>query len=247
MKSLHNLRIGCVRYLNARPLIEAYDGDVLFEHPAELADRLAAGELDVALVPAYEALRHPECTAVDGVAIASRGPVWSVILAYHGRLEDIRHVALDPASRTSAHLCKVFFAEWGGHTPEYLREPVSDAARLLIGNQAIEFREQHERDFHILDFGEEWLRRTGLPFVFAVWLIRPEVKNAPKVADVFREIACRGREKIQERHTGFALKYLTENIRFDVGAEEKCGLERFRELLCQHGFLPPDTPPVRFV
>jgi len=243
MKSLPNLRIGCVRYLNARPLIESYDGPVTFAHPSELADQLNAGELDVALVPAYEALRHPECVAVDGVAIASRGTVWSVILAYKGALEEIRRLALDPASRTSAHLCKVFFAEWGKHIPEYASAP--DAARLLIGDQAIAFRESP--GYHILDFGEEWLRRTGLPFVFAVWLIRPEVKNAPEVADVFREIARRGRSKIRERHTGFALQYLTEYIRFDVGAEEKCGLERFRELLCKHGYLPPGGSSLRFV
>jgi len=244
---LHNLRIGALRYLNVRPLIDAYDGPLHYAHPSELADRLAAGELNVALVPAYEALRHPECVAVDGVAIAARGPVWSVILAHNGRLEDIRRVALDPASRTSAHLCKVLFAEWIRHIPEYISGYRDNEAQVLIGNQAIEFREKHEYDFHILDFGEEWLRRTGLPFVFAVWLIRPEVKNAPEVAAAFRELARQGRAEIHEHHTGFALKYLTENIRFDLCAEEKCGLERFRELLCKHSFLLPNTPPVRFI
>jgi len=253
--ALRGLRIGCVRYLNARPLIEPYDGPVQLDHPSALAAALQRGELDVALVPVYEALRMPECVAADGVAIASRGPVWSVILAYQGVLEAIRQVALDPASRTSVHLCKVFFAEWGVRIPEYVPEPApKGAARVIIGNQAIAFREKHEGAYHILDFGEAWLRRTGLPFVFAVWLIRPEVKEPQRVAEAFREIARRGQAQIdaivashREHHATFAKRYLTEYIRFGLGPEEKEGIERFRTLLCKHSLLPPETSALRFV
>lgn len=254
-EALRGLRIGCVRYLNARPLIEPYDGPVTLQHPAELADGLERGELDVGLIPVFEALRHPECVAAEGVAIASRGPVWSVILAYQGELQNVRQVALDPASRTSVHLCKTFFAEWGCALPEYLPEPAPPgAARVLIGNQAIDFREKHEGEYRIVDFGEEWLRRTGLPFVFAVWLIGPGVKEPGRVADAFREISRRGQEQIGEiaarqrdYHAAFAQHYLTEYVRFGLGEPEKQGIDRFRQLLCKHGHLPRDTAPLRFV
>jgi chorismate dehydratase len=253
-EALRGLRIGCVRYLNSRPLIEPYDGPVSFEHPSVLASALQRGELDVGLVPVYEALRMPGCVAVNGVSISSLGPVWSVILAYQGALDKVRQVALDPASRTSVHLCKVFFAE-SGLTPEYLAEPAPPgAARVIIGNQAIAFREKHEGEYRILDFGEEWLRRTALPFVFAVWLIRPEVRDPERVAAAFREIARRGQAQIEEivarhreHHAAFAHRYLTEYIRFGLGAPEKEGIERFRSLLCSHGLLPPETRPLSFV
>lgn len=253
--ALRGLRVGCVRYLNARPLIEPYDGPVTFLHPAELADAMAGNELDVALVPVFEALRMPGCVAAHGVAIASLGPVWSVILAYQGELGAVRKVALDPASRTSVHLCKAFFAEWGGTIPEYVPEPPPEgAARVLIGNQAIAFRELHEGAWRILDFGEEWLRRTGLPFVFAVWLIRPEVKHPERVAEAFRELSRRGQAQLDEivaRHGGhhaeFARRYFMEYIRYGLGEPEKQGIERFRKLLCKHALLPPDVAPLRFV
>ena len=253
--ALRGLRMGCVRYLNARPLIEPYDGPVILDHPSTLAAGLQRGELDVALVPVYEALRMPGCLAVDGVAIAAHGPVWSVILAYQGALEEVRTVALDPASRTSIHLCKVFFAEWGGVIPEYVAEPAPPgAARVIIGNQAIAFREKHEGDTRILDFGEEWLRRTGLPFVFALWLIRPEVKEPQRVAEAFREISRQGQAQIdaivachREHHAAFARRYLTEYIRFGLGAAEKEGIERFRNLLCKHKLLPLETGALRFI
>ena len=127
-EALRGLRIGCVRYLNSRPLIEPYDGPVVLDHPSALAAALERGEMDVALVPVFEALRLPGYFAVDGVSISSLGPVWSVILAYQGALSEIKQVALDPASRTSVHLCKVFFAEWGACLPEYLPEPAPPGA-----------------------------------------------------------------------------------------------------------------------
>ena len=252
---LRSLRIGCVRYLNSHPLIKPYDGPVVLDHPSALAAGLQRGELDVALVPVFEALRMPGCLAVNGVSISSLGPVWSVILAYQGALEEVRQVALDPASRTSVHLCKTFFAEWGTSIPEYLPEPAPQgAARVLIGNQAIDFREQCEGEYRILDFGEEWLRRTGLPFVFAVWLIRPEVQEPERVATAFREIARRGQAQIAEivarqgeYDAEFTRRYLTENIRFGLGEPEKQGIERFRQLLCKHGLLPADAAALRFV
>ena len=256
LNALAGLRIGCVRYLNARPLIEPYGGPVVFDHPSVLAASLRRGELDVALVPVFEALRSPGFTTADGVSISSLGPVWSVFIAHQGPVSAIRTVSLDPASLTSANLCKVLFAEWGESLPGYVSEPPpsgTGAARLIIGNQAIAFREQHGAEFDYLDLGEEWLRRTGLPFVFAVWLIRPEVKEPDRVAAAFREIAFRGRASIpqivanhRDHSPEFATRYLTENIRFGLGDKEKEAIALFRSLLCKHGYLPAGVSALRF-
>jgi len=245
---LRRVRVGCVRYLNARPLIEPFEcagGRVTLEHPSVLASRLACGELDVALVPIFEALRSPEFRIADGVAIASRGPVWSVFVAHQGPISDVTEVALDPASLTSANLCKVLFSEWLGTSPRYVPEPAPPgAARLMIGNQAIEFRARHGDAWRYLDLGEEWLRRTGLPFVFAAWLIRPEVENPGEIAAAFRALASEGIAKVPEiaasqPDPAFALRYLTEWIRFGLGDEEKAAIALFRALLIKHGQLSP--------
>ena len=95
--ALSKLRVGCVQYLNAKPLIHGYDGPVVFDHPSALARDLARGALDVALVPIFEALRDPRYLIADGVAIASDGPVFSVFLALRGPLAEVRTIALDPA------------------------------------------------------------------------------------------------------------------------------------------------------
>jgi predicted solute-binding protein len=250
--ALHGLRIGCVRYLNSKPLIYGYDGDLLLEHPSVLAREFAAGRLDAALVPVFEILRDPHYSIVDDVAIACDGPVYSVILAYRGELKAIQRVALDPASMSSANLIRVLLAEFHGIHPEMGK---AADAQLIIGNQAIEFREQHAADasLHVLDLGEEWKRCTGLPFVFAAWAVRSDLPNLPAVADAFRELKANGLshldEVIREDSTGtpeFRRRYLTKHIQFDLREPEKEGLKKYRELLYRHRLIECNEQPLRF-
>jgi chorismate dehydratase len=251
--ALHGLRVGCVQYLNARPLIQPYaetcEGAVLMHHPSVLAAELLAGNLDVALVPVFAALRQTDFPIVDGVCISSQGEVWSVFVAHSGDAADIRRIVLDPASLTSVNLCKVLFAERNAPIPDYLSESAAaqypDAARLLIGNQAIEFRERHGNQFNYLDLGEAWFQLTQLPFVFAVWLMRPDLEKKAEVAAAFRAVAAQGRQdldRIISQETTysqeFTRKYLTQYIRFGFRDAEKAGMLRFQELLEKHRLLP---------
>ena len=238
--TLSAYRIGCVQYLNSRPLICDYDGPVVFEHPAVLAEMLFAGQLDIALIPVFEALRHPGYQLVDGAVIASDGPVFSVFLAYRGALADIRKVALDPASLSSANLLRVLLAEFHGLLPEYGGE---GDAQLLIGNQAIDFRlNPANAEWQILDLGEEWKRCTGLPFVFALWAMRSGV--SPAVADDLRALKNSGIQRIAEiiaddecATPEIRRRYLTEHIRFDVGERGKTAIKRYRDLLAKYGLI----------
>src|ERR1051326_6727271 len=107
------LRIGCVKYLNARPLICGWPGNVEFDHPSALCQRLASGHLDVALVFRFEFLRNPIYRIIDGVSISSDGPVHSVVVAHRGALSDIEQIELDPASETAENLLRCLLAEFG--------------------------------------------------------------------------------------------------------------------------------------
>jgi len=256
--ALHGLRVGCVQYLNAKPLIAPYDGDVMFEHPSRLADHFAAGEIDVALIPVFEALRQPDFPIADDVAIASRGAVYSVILAYRGELEDMSSVTLDPASRTSNHLLRCLLAEYHGLSPRYEVAEGCEAGDnrgvLLIGNQAIRYREQAREEIRYLDLGEDWLAQTGRPFVYAVWQIRPEVPDPAVVGAALRAMKVAGQRRVREIarlqrefEPGFAEHYLTEHIKFDLGAEEKAGLTQFRSLLQKQALIPRSEIPLQFV
>src|SRR5262245_32558281 len=94
------LRIGAVNYLNSKPLIHeleilAPEAELVLEVPSRLADDLAAGNLDVALIPVIEYFRAGSYSVVPNIAIASRGPVLSVTLFSRVPWPQIRRVALD--------------------------------------------------------------------------------------------------------------------------------------------------------
>ena len=255
LSELYGLRIGCVRYLNSRPLIHAYPGKVIFDHPSKLASMLASGELDLALIPIYEVIRTPEYRVVDQVAIASLGPVYSVFLAYTGELSAVTRIERDPASMTSVNLLQVLLAEFHGiraelHDPNGANgSPLISQARLLIGNQAIDFRKVHGDQFQYLDLGAEWTLQTGLPFVFAAWALRPGLSAG--VAEAIRSLKAASMAQLEEIIAGeedpeFARDYLTHKIRFDLGAPEKQAIARFAGLLAKHG-LSKKSPGLTYV
>ena len=255
--ALAKLRIGCVQYLNAKPLIHGCDGPVVFDHPSALARDLSLGKLDVALVPVFEVLRDPRYLIADGVCIASDGPVYSVFLAHRGPLENVRTIALDPASLTSVHLLQVLLAEYHGQRPQCVDAATfrgeADAA-LLIGNQAIDFRHEHTGTHQFLDLGAEWKRCTGLPFVYAPWLIRGDLPDARAAAEELRALGRAGVARIAEivrtetfHDADFRTRYLTQHIRFALGDREKAGIAKFRELLEKHGFIAPDARALVYV
>jgi len=240
------LRIGCVKYLNARPLIHGWAGAVDFDHPAALCRKLERGDLDVALVSSLEFLHRPIYRIVDGISISSRGEVYSVIVAHGGELARVEQIELDPASETSVALLRCLLANRGS-SPRLIRNidfqsarsadlqraaPLQNA-RLLIGDQAIRFR-QECRDYRAWDLGEEWNNVAHLPFVFAFWLIRPEVSAAEEIANALRQIRNRNLENLDELVSSqtqlspeFCRKYYREHLFFDFGEREKAGLCEF--------------------
>jgi chorismate dehydratase len=261
---LKSLRIGCVKYLNARPLIRGWEGEVDFDHPSALCNKLAAGKLDVALVSSFEFLRNPIYRIVDDVSISSNGPVYSVIVAHRGQITEIKEIELDPASETSINLLRCLLADLGLNpclvqrvegAPAVTKSALVGRAQLLIGDQAIYVRGEYAHEFSFWDLGEQWQKFVGLPFVYALWLIRPEVADPKQIANLLRAlrdtnlanldnlvaevvagVADPGQRKGVDRE--FLLRYYTEHLRFSFVENEKEGLRIFANLCTKHGLLP---------
>ncbi len=120
-------------YLNTKPLVYRFhefapQAELLFDLPSRLADRLAAGELDVALIPSIEFFQNPDYTIVSDACIGCRGPVLSVKLFSREPVEQIRTLALDEGSRTSVALVRILLKERYRLTPEL--EPLPIGASL---------------------------------------------------------------------------------------------------------------------
>jgi chorismate dehydratase len=252
------IRVGAVNYLNTKPLIceleqIAPEVDLVLDVPSRLADLLAAGDLDVALIPVIEYFRAGCYTLVPDISIATRGPVLSVTLFSQVPWTGIRRVALDAGSRTSAALTQVLLRKRYGLMPEVIDLPLDQSAEdidadavLLIGDRAM--RACLPGFAHAYDLGQEWYDWTGLPFVYAVWAIRPGAELG-RVASALAQSKRRGLAQagvIAHREAprlgldaGFCRRYLSNILHFDLGPREQAGLHHYYALACELGLAPP--------
>ena len=239
-------RIGCVRFLNALPLIHGWTGPVEFGDPSVLCRKLAAADLPAALVSSFEFLRNPIYRIVDSVAIASDGPVYSVVVAHAVPLEEITTIELDPASETSVNLLRCLLRNRGLAPRLVGREGNAQevhTAQLLIGDNAIHFRRSHPA-LSYWDLGEEWKRMTNRPFVYALWLVRPEV-DALNLAPGLRHLRDRNMAALdsviaaqRDVEARFCRSYYCDYLRFFFDEPEKLGLRLFADLCAKLELIP---------
>lgn len=251
------LRIGAVTYLNSKPLIEdlehlASDAELVLDYPSRLADDLAAGHLDVGLIPSIECFRGPGYEIASDACVATHGPVLSVKMYSRVPAGAIRSLALDEGSRTSAALVRILLHERYAVSPDLMPLPLGDTvndttadAVLLIGDRAM-----HPPDGKFVetwDLGEEWLRWTGLPFVFAMWAVRPgvDLNGVEESLCTSRDLGLSRLDAIAKREATAlgisertAFNYLKNNLHFRLGPAERSGLRLYHQMAAKLGLVP---------
>ncbi len=263
-----NLRVGTVPYLVARPLdwgLEAEEGiELTRDVPANLVASLRAGSLDVALVSSIELFRRPGYAYLPGLAVAALDHISSVLMFHQRPLEELRSVALDPASRAARALLQVVLSE-RGLTPEWVDVRAGDDPRdadcdawLRIGDPALrEFVDQSTPS--AFSPSAAWSELTRLPFPFAVWIVRPGVDVSDHL-DSFRRARLRGAEALDDLvRTGaetwglepsFVRRYLAEESLYELGEDLPRALREFRDRaaklgLCEAQFDPEPLGPLQ--
>ena len=235
MKS--EFRFGSVPYMNAKPLCWALR-DVQYVHPPVLLKLLESGQVDAALLSSIEYFRRPgEFDYVRGLGVCSDGPVASVRL--YSRRPQPRNLALDPNSLTANALAQIRL----GKLPTGVRQGSDWSgfdATVVIGDDALRFGEGE-----YVDLGTDWKERTGLPFVYALWIVRKGAGD--RIGSDLREACKQGATRLEEiarseaarlkMEPAFCLRYLKENVYFEMGPREEKGLELFGRCLKESGLL----------
>jgi chorismate dehydratase len=257
-------RLAASSYLNSAPLIWSYTHgsrrsrvELLTDAaPARCARMLARGEVEAALVPVIEYQRLTEIAVVPGVCVGARRAVRSVVLATRrADLREVRSVALDESSRTSAALVRVLFGEFYGREIETTTQSpdvramleAADAA-LVIGDPAMTFERE---GLYVHDLASLWREHTGLGFVFAMWMAHESAVDAVRAADFAGardEGVAHLEEIVDEYQRQLRLPreelraYLTENVCFDLNEEMRAGLELYFRLAHKHGLIERVRP-----
>jgi chorismate dehydratase len=252
------LRVGAVNYLNTKPLVYRLDrlaphAELIFDLPSRLADGLAEGRFDVALIPSIEFFQRPHYRIVSDACIGCRGPVLSVKLFSRVKADSIRTLALDEGSRTSVALSRILLKERFGLEPALEPLPIGATldiskadAVLLIGDRAI--HSPAGRFAEVWDLGDEWCRWAELPFVFAMWIVREraDLDGLEVALGEARDLGVAHLHEIAAAEAaalGLTIPqcttYLRDHLHFYLGPKERRGLKLFYDRAMAMGLAPP--------
>ncbi len=251
-----------------------------YTHPAQCAIELHEGRADLGLIPI--ASLTPTLAIVPGCAIASLDHVRSIQLivklkgtaaeAIDQTLASVATIASDTASRSSLAYTQILYRKFIGTNPAFLpasADPIAmlqqaDAA-LLIGDPALLALESRDRIEASagrclwIDLAHEWRTRTGLPWVAAVWAVRPEALSSVTPAQLLEDLQqsrdhglAHIDQLVEEWAPRIALlpatirHYLTRNIHYTLDQNCIATIELFRTYAAEAGILPP-LPTLRFL
>lgn len=215
-------------FLNVEPLLEGLP-DVRREVPSALPGLLRSGEADLATMPVGALIGAPDLVGLPSSGVACEGPVRTVLLRHRAPLGSFDAYRPDPASRSSNLLAAWLLSDLGC---DPRLDPAAEAA-VVIGDPAFAVDPSEATDL-----GEAWVERTGLPFVFALWVAGPSLSRDPvrmREADAFlaerREAGLAALEAIAHRQSvvspAEAIAYLSDNIRFRLGETHRRGADLF--------------------
>ncbi len=250
------MSIGCVGYLNSLPLIEGLAPGstrrgqagrgrwrLYLDAPSRLLAGLEGGQFDVGLCPVIDAQRSAGPLAmIPAGGIGCHGRTLTVRLFSRVDPARVDTIHADTDSHTSIVLLRILLDRCHGRRPQI--HPLDGEARggdwpeamLLIGDKVVTDPPPESVYTHQVDLGELWYELTGLPFVFAVWMVREgtDPGRLPRVLSRLRDRNLQRIDAIVDRHAashgwpiGLARAYLGRWLRYRIGREQLEAIRRF--------------------
>jgi len=249
-------RVASVPYLNAKPLVKPLEwlGDkspvhVDYRVPSQLPDLLESKTVEAIMVSSIFALSNPGLTVAAELSISTQNEVQSVRLFSRVPFKSIETVAWDASSLTSNALTQILLSENFGIRPGGVHLPPEQGRMLSACDACVMIGDAgmagHSQDLYVMDLGSEWRRLTGLPFVWAMWVGREDLKpelvaelqwsheaSWPQLDRVVSEASA---------ETGFTSDqcryYFTKIMDYGLGSKHLEGLRSFGEKAHELGLI----------
>jgi chorismate dehydratase len=259
------LRLGRIDFINVIPLHRHLKPHPGFQEicavPSALNRMVAGGELDLSGVSSVEYAHHAEdYLLLPDLGLFSRGAVASVLLlsqepmsAWQGR-----EIEVPFESDTSVALLRLLLRRLWNLDCTLVAEgkAAQPAAALRIGNRALA-EAASGRWPQVWDMGQVWWDWTGLPFVYALWVVRWEVaeRRGAEVARLHRALLAARDQGVADRQGcarqaaeflgGELALYLDyfAGLGYGLGPEELKGLGKFFAMLAEDGWLKAAPAP----
>lgn len=179
---MEKIKISAVSYTNTKPFIYGIQHspvveqiDLSLDIPSDCAKKLIDNQVDIGLIPVAAIPFVPNAQIISSFCIGSVGAVNSVFIFSDVPINEIRTVKLDPQSRTSNNLAKVLLKNHFKAEVTFTSEQSAKTdAIVLIGDRTF----GRKQDFNfVYDLGEEWMKFTGLPFMYAAWVANKPISE----------------------------------------------------------------------
>lgn len=260
-------RLVITPYLNTRAFVHhgaPSGGELLALPPRDAGPAIAGGRAVAGIVPVGALCEFDdEVELLGNYGIACPGAAQSVLFFSRIPFEELdadARLRLTGESRSSVRLLYLLLAARGRGMPRRAGPRDAIDGELVIGDAALlRAARRHQVLPHVVDLAARWRATTGLPMVFARWVIRRDATSALRVrlldwlADFAREEAGL-RERAAELDgaragldAACARRYL-EGIRLVLGADELRGQQRYLDELARHArvdFAPAAHPGAR--
>ncbi|ADY51720.1 protein of unknown function DUF178 [Pseudopedobacter saltans DSM 12145] len=241
------IRFSVVSYTNTKPFLYGLENsplrekiDLKVDYPALCAQKLIEDKADVGLIPVAAILKLEEYHIISDYCIGATGKVNSVFVFSNCPIEEVEFIQLDPESRSSNNLALVLMKNFWKINPvkiinaeDYGASIQEHTAFVQIGDRTFGKKQQFK---YVYDLAEEWMKFTGLPFVFAAW-----VSNKKLPDDFIKELneAFKyGIDHIDDvlsdlpPYEGFDLRqYLHSDLDFHLNDKKKEALALFHQYM----------------
>ncbi|MDY6863434.1 MAG: MqnA/MqnD/SBP family protein [Thermodesulfobacteriota bacterium] len=253
-ESISNIKLVLVSYLNTYPLVwglkklfkKGKGPEIILCPPSHGSRLLMEGKVDIALVPSITYLNCNTPFEVLPFGIISRKEVDTVLLVGNASIENWERIFLDEDSLSSIELTKILFQiknrkiEFidGIREIENLDE---NSGALIIGNKCFKWAQNFSWCY---DLSKLWFDFTGLPFVFAIVLARPEIGKdylltaydlidkvirvgIENIAQVVEDWLLEYPHEIKLKKRSYYYSYLKNKIFYNINREAILGLKKF--------------------
>ncbi len=261
------MRVGWIDFLNTLPfdfrlmdIKPDFTLELLKGLPSEINKKLREKQVDIGFISSAEYIEnYRNYLILPELSISSLNKVQSVAIFSNIPLEKMEKVYLTKASKTSRMLTKVIFKDFFKRDVQFFElenlSGIEKKSVLLIGDNAIRYRDKFR---YVYDLSAIWFKKTGLPFVFALWCVNMDFyeKNKEQV-ESFHKLLLKTKERFFEKpfeyikksektsDIDFAYQYL-KNLDYCLSEEHIKSLNLFSEKLIKIGLLK-EKPEFRFI
>lgn len=240
---MNKIKISAVSYTNTKPFINGIERsevknkiELSLDIPSDCAQKLVNNQVDIGLIPVAAFPQVPNASIIGSYCIGSVGAVNSVFIFADVPVHEIRTLKLDPQSRTSNNLAKVLLKFHFKVEVDFVTDQDAKTdAMVLIGDRTFGRKGYFA---YAYDMGEEWMKFTGLPFLYAAWIAnKPIPKDFITEFDQALKLGLSHRQELLQQlpaTPNFDLEdYLFHKLDFELTPAKREAMELFLRYMQQ--------------